>query len=521
MEGLLLAAALADLRRRLPLEHIGWRFLDASTLVLPFAPAGQGALWLSLRPPEPFLAVVASTGAAPAVASTPFQAQLRSRAAGPLIAAEQAALDRRVRLRFGAGEGFVPTPPVELEVELTGRHANAVLCDQADVIVGVLREIGRDVNRHRQLLPGLRYEPPPPYRKLDPRTASREDLAASLRGGSIARAHRAIDGIGPRLSAAWSRQAGLDAATELEGAALDAALDALAAIVADPLGAVADVVPADPAEARRATARAQERAAVRARLEERLALARTRLADAERAADAAEAVSALRAEADLLLARSHLVARGAGDVTLEGFDGAPVTLRLDPELDAAANARRRYERARKREARAERALQRFEQSHAELERLEAALASIDTADPALLAELAPSAPAPRDRRRSPPGLRVRDPHGFEVVIGRTARENDLVTFKVARSEDVWLHAQGYHGAHVVVRAEGREVPFETVLFAAELAAGHSEAGQSDNVPVDYTSRKEVWRSKGMPPGAVHYARQRTVFVTPRRRSEVD
>ena len=73
---------------------------------------------------------------------------------------------------------------------------------------------------------------------------------------------------------------------------------------------------------------------------------------------------------------------------------------------------------------------------------------------------------------------------------------------------------------MVVRAEGREVPFDTVRFAAELAAGHSEAGQSDNVAVDYALRKDVWRSKGMPAGAVHYTRQRTVFVTPRRRSEV-
>jgi predicted ribosome quality control (RQC) complex YloA/Tae2 family protein len=125
-----------------------------------------------------------------------------------------------------------------------------------------------------------------------------------------------------------------------------------------------------------------------------------------------------------------------------------------------------------------------------------------------------------ERRDAAPGLRVRDPRGFEVVIGRSARENDLVTFKVARSEDVWLHAQGYHGAHVVVRAEGREVPYDTIRFAAELAAGHSEAGQGDNVPVDYAVRKDVWRRKGMPPGAVHYTRQKTVFVTPRRRSEV-
>jgi hypothetical protein len=85
-----------------------------------------------------------------------------------------------------------------------------------------------------------------------------------------------------------------------------------------------------------------------------------------------------------------------------------------------------------------------------------------------------------------PGLRVVGPHGFEVVIGRNARENDDVTFRVARSLDVWLHAQGVHGAHVVVRSGGREVPVETLRFAAELAAGHAEVADDNG--------RSTWRS---------------------------
>lgn len=265
MEGLLLAAVLKGLAPRLPLEHAGWRFLDAATLLLLTPPPDSGAIWIALRPPDPFLTVV-DTAAAPSAAAaavhTPFQALLRARATGPLVAIEQAALDRRVRLRFGAGGGFVPTSAVELEVELTGRHANAVVLSEGDLIVGVLREVGRDVNRHRQLLPGLRYQPPPPYHKLDPRHADRAALAAALQGRSLARAHRLIDGIGPRLTSAWAARAGLDPSAALEGGALEAALEALDAIVADPLGAVADAVPSDPSEARRAAVKARERAAL-------------------------------------------------------------------------------------------------------------------------------------------------------------------------------------------------------------------------------------------------------------------
>ena len=533
MEGLLLAAALAPLRARLPVRHLGWRFADATTLVLPLDPPDAGALWLQLAPPAPRLTLAGDAGDARATPFTPFQAQLRARAVGALQDAEQAALDRRCTLRFGAGTGFVPSPPVWLEVELTGRHANAVLRDGDGRILGALREIGAEVNRHRQLRPGLRYRPPPPYDKLDPREATGAALGDALRGRPLTRAHTRVDGIGRELTAAWARAAGLDPTRSLDGPALAAAVDALRRLAADPMTVLAAAAgdggegAGEPAAARRADALAAARAVARARLADRVALLRERLRDADRAEAAARDAASLRAEADLLLAHGHALERGASEATLPGFDGAPVRVRLAPDLDAAGNARARYAQARKREARAERARAHRAEAVAELARLEADAARVDELDVGQLESLVP----PRrpgqvrrtaaERRDAAPGLRLRDPRGFEVVIGRSARENDLVTFKLARSEDVWLHAQGYHGAHVVVRAEGREVPFDTIRFAAELAAGHSEAGQGDNVPVDYAQRKDVWRRKGMPPGAVHYTRQKTVFVTPRRRSEVD
>ena len=521
MEGLLLAAALEPLQARLPAGHIGWRFPDATTLVLPLVPAEAGALWIDLRPPSPHIALTNDHGDARGVAHTPFQSQLKARAAGPLVGVEQAALDRRCTLRFGAGTGFVPTAPVRLEIELTGRHANAVLCDENGVIMGVLREIGADVNRHRQLRPGLAYRPPPPYTKLDPRTAGDRALGEALMGVSIARAHTVIDGIGRDLSTAWARDADVEPRAPLSADTLPRALAALTEVARDPRTALADAAPAhDPAGARLDALHAAARAAARARLEDRRALLRSRVRDAERAAEAAADAAAVRSEADLLLAHAHTIERGASEATLPGFDGADVRLTLDPALDAAGNARRRYDRARKREARAERARARRDEVLADLAAVEVDLARVSGLGLDELVALAAPARQSTDRRRAPPGLRVRDPHGFEVVIGRSARENDQVTFKVARSDDVWLHAQGYHGAHVVIRTEGREVPFDTVRFAAELAAGHSEAGQSDNVAVDYALRKDVWRTKGMPAGAVHFARQRTVFVTPRRRSDV-
>ena len=220
MEGLILAAALAPLRARLPERHLGWRFADATTLVLPLEPPAAGALWLELAPPAPRLTLAIDAADARVSPFTPFQAQLRARAVGALEGADQAALDRRCTLRFGAGAGFVPSAPVWLEVELTGRHANAILREEGGRILGVLREVGPELNRHRQLRPGLSYRPPPPYHKIDPRDATVEALSAALRGCPLARAHTRVDGVGRELTAAWAQAAQLDPQQPLEDAAL-------------------------------------------------------------------------------------------------------------------------------------------------------------------------------------------------------------------------------------------------------------------------------------------------------------
>src|SRR5690606_8615140 len=232
-------------------------------------------------------------------------------------------------------------------------------------------------------------------------------------------------------------------------------------------------------------------------------------------ADATE----LRREADLLLAYAHTVPPGAATVTLTDFNGAERAVTLDPRLDAPANARARYDRAKRREARAERARRQLADLRQEARDAEARRDGIDALPEADLRRAAEAVERDKSAKRagpSAPGVRFRDPRGFEVIVGRNARENDIVTFRLARSRDLWFHAQGFRGSHVVVRSEGREVPFETVLFAARLAAGYSEARDEDGVPVDYTQRKHVWKVKGGPAGAVHFSQHRTVFVTPAR-----
>ena len=106
--------------------------------------------------------------------------------------------------------------------------------------------------------------------------------------------------------------------------------------------------------------------------------------------------------------------------------------------------------------------------------------------------------------------------GFEILVGRSARENDRLTLRVARPRDLWLHAAGFAGSHVVVRAvEGPtgEVPKEVMERAAELAAWHSKArGAGGKVSVHVCRASDVSKPRGAPAGQVRLKRHETVKV---------
>lgn len=117
-----------------------------------------------------------------------------------------------------------------------------------------------------------------------------------------------------------------------------------------------------------------------------------------------------------------------------------------------------------------------------------------------------------------PGVRrYRSSDGYEILVGRAARDNDHLTFRVARSSDLWLHAADYPGSHVVVRNRARdaEVPHRTVIEAAQLAAHFSHAGKDAKVAVNYTPRKFVSKPKGAAHGLVRLSAFRTLVVEPR------
>lgn len=118
---------------------------------------------------------------------------------------------------------------------------------------------------------------------------------------------------------------------------------------------------------------------------------------------------------------------------------------------------------------------------------------------------------------------TKSPDGFVVLIGRTARDNDVLSIKLATPRDFWFHVAGESGSHVIVRNPENlgALPRETKIFAAGLAAGYSKARKGGKVAVHMARAGDVTKVRGLAPGKVHLRRHTTVKASPLRLDEED
>ncbi|MGH2479963.1 MAG: Rqc2 family fibronectin-binding protein, partial [Ktedonobacteraceae bacterium] len=262
---------------------------------------------------------------------------------------------------------------------------------------------------------------------------------------------------------------------------------------------------------------------------------------------ASEEANRYRVQAELLLAHQHEVTQGPSSVELENYyaaEGEPSTLRipLDPRFDAVSNANRLFHKYHKLRRALALIPDQIQQNDAELATIEQLLADLELAEnPAEVLLVKAEVQAAKYMRGKPvekkgkqqgkgkgkagkggkpagPGggvpLYVQSKDGFTILIGKNSRQNEEVTFHQATGNDLWLHARGVPGAHVIIKVGGREIPHAAIEQAASLAAYYSQARGSTSVPVDYTLQRHVRHMKNGGPGMVIYERERTLHADP-------
>lgn len=232
---------------------------------------------------------------------------------------------------------------------------------------------------------------------------------------------------------------------------------------------------------------------------------------------------------DLLLANaSTLQRRGTAVLVPDLFDEASPIIEIEVDendsiADAAQKYFRRYTKSRNAVAEIENRIRSAEEKTKEVEAASQAIEkAISQEDAAFLnsiiggTKLRTVSKKESAKSRLPSGIRsFVSSDGFEILVGKKAADNDVLTFKVANSRDTWMHAADYPGSHVVVRNPDRKpIPQRTLIEAAQLAAFNSQGKKQVKAAVHYTERKFVNKPKGAAPGLVRLASFKTILVEP-------
>lgn len=245
----------------------------------------------------------------------------------------------------------------------------------------------------------------------------------------------------------------------------------------------------------------------------------------------------LRIYGELLTAYLYQVEKGQTSVSLPNFydDEKYISIALDPALTANENAQRYFRQSQKRKRSiailaderraAETDMRYLEEVSAHLQ--ESTLKNLEDISTELVQEGFLKAKAKRNRGKLAKSTKTQSAatarpdeylssDGLCISVGRNNAQNDRLTLKSSRPNDLWLHVKEQPGSHVVIRKEGNDIPESTVHEAALLAVYFSKARDSANISVDVTEIKNIWKPNGARPGHVLYDSYHTLFVNPDR-----
>jgi predicted ribosome quality control (RQC) complex YloA/Tae2 family protein len=229
----------------------------------------------------------------------------------------------------------------------------------------------------------------------------------------------------------------------------------------------------------------------------------------------------------LLMSNLSLLKKGMKAIRLEETQGGAHEITLDPALTPVQNAERFFEKAKKAKVRRGESAERLKSADMAIARLGSLLGGLEASaseddvrefvkaheeelrSMKLLAE--------KPGKEAPPFRIFTVPGGFEVWVGKSSANNDLLTMKYAQPNDLWFHVRGASGSHTVLKVPrgGGPPPREAIRAAASIAVYYSKMRKAGNVPVAYCERKYVRKPKGANAGAVVLEREEVIFVQPK------
>ena len=471
----------------------------------------------------------------PAVPNT-FIMVMRKYLQGAVIEAiQQVENDRILEISVSNKNEIGDSVAVTLVIEIMGKHSNIILLDKASgKIIEAIKHVGFSQNSYRTILPGSTYVAPPQTGSLNPFTVGDEKLFEILH----------TEDLEPKRLQQIFQGLGRDTATELSGRLTADKLKTFRAFFASPtqpslteksfsallfsdsktqmstLSELLDTFYKDKAERDRVNQQASE---LIRRVENELEKNRKKLVKQEEELLATENAEEFRQKGELLTTFLHQVPNDQNQVELDNYyTGEKISISLDKALTPNQNAQRYFKRYQKLKEAVKHLTSLIEETRTTilyLESVETALAQASLTEIAEIREELIQTGFIRRRQREKIQKRQKPEKYLAtdgqtiILVGRNNLQNDELTFKIAKKDELWFHAKDIPGSHVVIT--GNLQPSDEVKTdAAELAAYFSKARLSNLVQVDMIETRKLNKPTGGKPGFVTYTGQKTLRVTP-------
>ena len=471
----------------------------------------------------------------PAVPNT-FIMVMRKYLQGAVIESiQQVENDRILEISVSNKNEIGDSVAVTLVIEIMGKHSNIILLDKASgKIIEAIKHVGFSQNSYRTILPGSTYVAPPQPSSLNPFTVGDEKLFEILH----------TEDLEPKRLQQIFQGLGRDTATELRGRLTADKLKTFRAFFASPtqpslteksfsallfsdsktqmstLSELLDTFYKDKAERDRVNQQASE---LIRRVENELEKNRKKLGKQEEELLATENAEEFRQKGELLTTFLHQVPNDQDQVELDNYyTGEKIIISLDKALTPNQNAQRYFKRYQKLKEAVKHLTSLIEETRTTilyLESVEIALAQASLTEIAEIREELIQTGFIRRRQREKIQKRQKPEKYLAtdgqtiILVGRNNLQNDVLTFKMAKKDELWFHAKDIPGSHVVIT--GNLQPSDEVKTdAAELAAYFSKARLSNLVQVDMIETRKLNKPTGGKPGFVTYTGQKTLRVTP-------
>ena len=489
---------------------------------------------------------------------------------GKLIDVRQDGLERILFLDFECVNELGDVVTVTLACEIMGRCSNLIIIGNDGHVIDSIKRVGEDMSRERMVLPGMKCTMPPRDDRLSFLTATPQEITDRLRavgGAELSKALiRVFEGISPVLAREWSFFAGRGAHLEsdtIDGDQLDRLLfaikrtkeqllenDCCFSVVMDKEGMLKDFsfirlsqfgtlmytkeltgaselldyFYYERDRAARTKQRANDLFKLLVNLTERTS---RRIGNQREELSACAEKDRYKLCGDLISANMYRINKGDSTAVLENFydENCPtVEIALDVRKTPSQNAQHYYSEYKKCVTAETMLAQQIEKGEEELQYLDSVFDALTRASSEndisqLRLELSEqgyirSGGSKNKPPKALPPIEYRSSDGFSIYVGRNNYQNDRLSLKMAEKTDMWLHTQTITGSHVIIAANGGEIPDRTIEEAAIIAAVNSRGRGSNLVPVDYCLARYVKKPSGAKPGKVIFSNYQTAFVKP-------